>query len=112
MDPRGSADCRAARRKQMWWLRACSRCGGDLVDGDVGPEPDVACLQCGKVLTYEEEAALRTAGRRCGVMAAAYQPLSRLCSPPRVVVTLRPAASGLGKPSGTGENLAAWTRCP
>lgn len=49
----------------MLWLRGCPRCGGDLLDehGYHG-EVWVACLQCGGVLTAEEELALRRGTQR------------------------------------------------
>lgn len=48
----------------MLWLRACPRCAGDLMEEqDYRGEVWIACLQCGAVLTGEDEAALRALGR-------------------------------------------------
>jgi hypothetical protein len=42
----------------MYWLKGCGRCHGDLHEVyDVG-ETYVSCIQCGKVLTAEQERAL------------------------------------------------------
>jgi hypothetical protein len=42
----------------MFWLKACPRCQGDLHDvQDVGDQY-VTCLQCGRILTEEQEKAL------------------------------------------------------
>ncbi|MBI4506191.1 MAG: hypothetical protein HY691_11695 [Chloroflexi bacterium] len=48
----------------MLWLHACPRCAGDLMEeqGYRG-EVWISCLQCGAVLTGEDEAALRAPGR-------------------------------------------------
>lgn len=48
----------------MLWLRACPRCAGDLMEeqGYRG-EAWISCLQCGAVLTGEDEAALCALGR-------------------------------------------------
>lgn len=54
----------------MLWLRGCPRCGGDLADAGFGMETYVACLQCGKTLTAEQEAAVRAASRRYAARAA------------------------------------------
>ncbi len=48
----------------MFWLKACSKCHGDLHDiHDVG-EHYVACLQCGRILTAEQEKTLPRATLR------------------------------------------------
>lgn len=42
----------------MYWLKACARCHGDLhriVDVE---DTYVSCIQCGKILTDEQERAL------------------------------------------------------
>lgn len=45
-------------RMEMFWLKACPKCQGDLRDiHDVGYKY-VSCLQCGSVLTVEQERAL------------------------------------------------------
>ncbi|MBI4504495.1 MAG: hypothetical protein HY691_03085 [Chloroflexi bacterium] len=54
----------------MLWLRGCPRCGGDLADAGFGLETYVECLQCGKTLTAEQEAAVRSASRRYAARAA------------------------------------------
>lgn len=42
----------------MYWLKACTRCHGDLHEiVDVG-DTYVSCIQCGKILTEEQERAL------------------------------------------------------
>jgi hypothetical protein len=42
----------------MFWLKGCPRCGGDLYrDRDIYGQ-FVACLQCGRHLNGNEEAAL------------------------------------------------------
>lgn len=42
----------------MYWLKACPRCHGDLHEiHDVGDQY-VTCLQCGRILTEEQERAL------------------------------------------------------
>ena len=39
----------------MYWLKACPRCHGDLHEvKDVGAQY-VTCLQCGRILTAEQE---------------------------------------------------------
>ena len=64
----------------MFWLKACPRCQGDLHEiRDVGDEY-ISCLQCGKILTAEQEltltrrlsqaAARRPAAHRLRVIAA------------------------------------------
>lgn len=48
----------------MFWLKACPRCRGDLHDiRDVG-DHYVACLQCGRILTAEQEKSLPRATLR------------------------------------------------
>ena len=42
----------------MFWLKSCPRCHGDLHDiNDVG-DHYISCLQCGRILTVEQEKAL------------------------------------------------------
>ena len=42
----------------MFWLKACSRCNGDLHEvHDVG-DRYISCIQCGRILTAEQEKAL------------------------------------------------------
>ena len=38
----------------MFWLKQCSRCGGDLTDTWALEGEYVACLQCGYELTAPE----------------------------------------------------------
>jgi hypothetical protein len=40
------------------WLRACPRCGGDLVSESDGYGRFVSCIQCGCVLSESQEGAL------------------------------------------------------
>ena len=39
----------------MYWLKACPRCGGDLVQATDLEDYSVSCLQCGLALTREQE---------------------------------------------------------
>jgi hypothetical protein len=42
----------------MYWLKSCPKCQGDLWEiKDVG-ETYVSCIQCGRILTAVQEAAL------------------------------------------------------
>lgn len=46
----------------MFWLKACPRCRGDLhEEGDIYGVY-VACIQCGYVLSPEQEGMLRAVG--------------------------------------------------
>ena len=48
----------------MFWLKACPRCGGDLHEiKDLGATY-VSCLQCGQILTEQQEKALPRATLR------------------------------------------------
>ena len=48
----------------MFWLKACPKCHGDLHDiRDVGDQY-IACLQCGRVLTADQERVLPRATLR------------------------------------------------
>ena len=38
----------------MYWLKACSKCGGDLYEGTDMFGPYVACLQCTRYLSDAE----------------------------------------------------------
>ena len=42
----------------MVWLKQCKRCGGDLHENKDIHGYYIACLQCGRVLTREEESSL------------------------------------------------------
>jgi ribosomal protein S27AE len=42
----------------MYWLKACPRCRGDLVQVAELDDYRVSCLQCGLALTREQEKAL------------------------------------------------------
>lgn len=47
----------------MYWLKACPRCVGDLrAEKDIYGAY-VACIQCGYVLTSDEENRLRVTGQ-------------------------------------------------
>ena len=46
----------------MFWLKSCPRCGGDLHEERDFYGGYVACIQCGVVLTEEQELALRAWG--------------------------------------------------
>lgn len=51
----------------MWLLKACPRCHGDLA---LNADPHGAfleCLQCGHVLSTEQERALGVRARRSGI---------------------------------------------
>ena len=43
----------------MFWLKSCPRCKGDLYEGFDPYGGYVACMQCGRYLTEEQEVALR-----------------------------------------------------
>ncbi len=47
----------------MYWLKACPRCGGDLHEEQDHYGVYVACIQCGYVLTPEEEQRLQATER-------------------------------------------------
>lgn len=57
----------------MYWLKACSRCHGDLQEiQDVG-DHYISCIQCGRILTVEQENLLpraRTTIPKAMVLAA------------------------------------------
>lgn len=42
----------------MFWLKGCPKCGGDLHDEKDIHGFYVACLQCGRYLTHQQESAL------------------------------------------------------
>lgn len=46
----------------MYWLKACTRCGGDLHEEQDHYGEYVACIQCGDVLSEEREHVLRASG--------------------------------------------------
>jgi hypothetical protein len=55
----------------MFWLKRCPQCGGDLMDESDVQGSFIGCLQCGRMLTLNEEQALRrespgTESRRLG----------------------------------------------
>ncbi len=43
----------------MWWLKACPKCGGDLVEEWDRSRNFIKCFQCGRELTTAEENRLR-----------------------------------------------------
>ena len=43
----------------MFWLKACKHCGGDLREQADVTDIYVACVQCGRELTVDEERALK-----------------------------------------------------
>jgi hypothetical protein len=47
---------------EMYWLKACPRCRGDLHDEKDFYGAYVGCIQCGYVLNSLEEDALRLTG--------------------------------------------------
>ena len=47
----------------MFWLKSCSRCGGDLYDDRDQYGYYIACIQCGHYLNVAEEALLKYATR-------------------------------------------------
>lgn len=52
----------------MMWLRACSKCGGDLFRDWDEQGPIISCLQCGRILTQSEESDyLAQAARDAGI---------------------------------------------
>jgi hypothetical protein len=57
----------------MFWLKACPRCHGDLHDVQEVGDHYVSCLQCGRILTTEQEktlpqATIRPLPRRAGLV--------------------------------------------
>ena len=47
-----------------WWLKACPRCGGDLLEEmDYDEDYVVRCFQCGRRLKSEDEKVLRRKAR-------------------------------------------------
>ena len=55
----------------MYWLKSCTRCGGDLYDGVDIYGRYTACTQCGYYLTEGEQEALCAVGpvpARAGVV--------------------------------------------
>lgn len=54
-----------AKRRNYLCLKCCPRCGGDIYkEPGLGAEYDLACLQCGHILSRAEEARLIAALRR------------------------------------------------
>ncbi len=47
----------------MYWLKGCPRCHGDLHEIADLDASYISCIQCGKVLTAEQEAVYRKAYR-------------------------------------------------
>jgi len=45
----------------MFWLKGCPRCNGDLYEDKDIHGSYIACLQCSKYLTADDEAKLRSA---------------------------------------------------
>jgi len=54
----------------MYWLKACPRCHGDLMEVRDIEEPYVSCIQCGKVLTAAQEKSLPRPPRQPDTRAA------------------------------------------
>ena len=46
----------------MFWLKRCPKCGGDLIDESDVYGTCITCLQCGQMLTDQEEEALKRSG--------------------------------------------------
>jgi hypothetical protein len=42
-----------------WWLKRCSKCGGDLYEENGSHGRYIQCFQCGRVLSDLEEMSLR-----------------------------------------------------
>ena len=51
----------------MFWLKACTRCHGDLHEIDEVGYHYVSCLQCGRTLTDAQDKALPRTPRRAQV---------------------------------------------
>ena len=49
-------------KAQLFWLKACRRCGGDLYEAPDLEAPYVRCLQCCRELSGLEEQYLRLHG--------------------------------------------------
>ena len=43
----------------MFWLKACSRCGGDLFSERDTYGTYISCMQCGRYMTEAEETQLK-----------------------------------------------------
>ena len=43
----------------MFWLKACSRCGGDLFSDRDPYGAYISCMQCGRYMTEDEETELK-----------------------------------------------------
>lgn len=61
----------------MFWFKSCSRCNGDLYEGNDVHGRYVACLQCGDYLTPTEEAVLRYSARPVRMRTPAGSPLGQ-----------------------------------
>ena len=53
------------------WRKGCSRCGGDIFEERHLEGVDMVCLQCGYILTLEQETRLRSLRELLAVKAAA-----------------------------------------
>ena len=51
----------------MWLLKACPRCQGDLALNTDQHTAFLECLQCGHVLSLEQERTLGVRARRSGI---------------------------------------------
>lgn len=51
-----------------WWLKSCSKCGGDLYEQQGDYERVIQCFQCGRIVPDREELGLRK--RRFGASGA------------------------------------------
>ncbi|MBI2303519.1 MAG: hypothetical protein HYU86_02065 [Chloroflexi bacterium] len=61
---------RELSKKTLWWLKACHRCGGDLVEEYDLYGSYINCFQCGRELSAEEERQLRLGRTPTGVQVA------------------------------------------
>jgi len=55
----------------MFWLKRCLKCKGDLYEGADIHGPYVACLQCGRNLTAEQELSLWQPALALGALGSA-----------------------------------------
>lgn len=58
----------------MFWFKSCSRCNGDLYEGNDVHGRYVACLQCGDYLGPTDEAVLRYSAWPVGMGTPAGSP--------------------------------------
>ncbi len=58
----------------MFWLKACPRCHGDLHEVREVGDTYISCLQCGRILTEQQEKALPRLPRPAAVRSLGVRP--------------------------------------